>query len=254
MNSTDHNLNNPMEVDSIYLHPTIDANKAMQVQFLTREKYDLLNPKDPYMLYVVDEGNGETHKYYGEIPVEYGKKMSNKYVMGPSLSKDGEYDIYINDIWRNTGLTYIATFKDVQTAIDMLHLYNNTGTHSNISIKIYKIILSYINKNIGIHDLLISIISELGYKGTPELQNTILLAISFDAINCKSDLPVVFREELHNIASSTINYTTKLYSRFYDLIVKYNFFKDEKYHKNDIKVLDLSDFIKNILCIHGDII
>lgn len=247
MNSTDHNLNNPMEVDSIYLHPTIDANKAIQVQFLTREKYDLLNPKDPYVVYIVDEGNGEINKYYGEILVKNGPSKINRYVMGPSIDKYGEYNIYANNIFGNTGLTYIATFKDVQTAIDMLHLYNNTGTHSDISIKIYKIVVSYINKNISIHELLISIISELGYKNTPELQHTIQLAITFNALECKNDLPIIFREELHDVMEWSNNCTTKLYAIFYDLVVKYNFFKDDKYHKDELKVLDLSDFIRDVL-------
>lgn len=245
MKSTDHNLNNPLRIGNIDLAREAESWQLPNVLFVTQEFYDLIKIKDPLTIYKITDSKDQ-RMYYGDHRIDV-EKIGIKYLIGPS-KKYGEYILYMNKIYdHNDHLIEIARYDDPQKAINAMILCNNAGNHTATDIKIYNAIISFIDEDISLHDLLISFLCIFGYKEDPRLQDVIETVISYNDNNSRnfSDL---FRYEIVNYANTFDNPLYGLYSDFYNVIVKYDFFKDQKYHKG-LESLDLSDVINDIISV-----
>lgn len=255
MKSTNYNMNNPMKVDTLDLQKTVDSNLFTTVESISRERYDLLNPKDPYTLYIVENESGNKPvMYLGEILYDSSnyKSITPAYLIGPSLEHYGDYNIYKNIQFsiNENHLIEVASFNNIEDAIKCMYLYNNIGSHSSLAVSIYTIIKSYIDKLISIHELIIGIISEFGFKDHPLLQQVIQIAVSYGALQDHEDLPLLFREELPNMKNSFNNFLLNFYSDLYDLVVRCNFFKDKRYHQEQVclanEIFEIHDIYMNL--------
>lgn len=252
MHSTDHNLNNPTRIDTLELSQMESNRPAINVEIVTQYFYDRLTKKDPNTIYLISDAvypkmylgnnlisnnNENDCRYYMEI--NYDKK---EYIIG--MIKINNYKEYVLPLY---------SYKDPQEALNKLELFSRLKSHSVIDSKLYQILVSYIDKTINIHDLIIGILSVYGFNSDSRLQNLINFANMHGVNNFMSntdgrDLPELFKQELSVKYDKSINESDLLLGYYYELykiIELNNFFKDSKY-TNDPDNADLSKIIKEI--------
>lgn len=247
MRSTDHNLNNPLQVDTIKIFREKESAKYPGVIFTNQYMYDLIQTKDPFTIYkIIDADDGRM--YYGDtlIPKD---KVKTQYLIGQS-NVYGEYILYMNKIEDYTdNLIIIAVFDNAQKAVNAMIRFNNIGNHSKIHMDLYEALLSYIDKELSMHDLLISILTIFDHREDPRLQELIELITSYDIGNIKSknlDLPLSVKTRFSDLENHKDNSLCKLYIEYYNIICKYDFFKSDKFNTTRDKI-DLSDPINDII-------
>lgn len=247
MKSTCHNLNNPLRIDTIEMFKKVDSTDFPNVLFINQYSYDLIQTKDPFTIYRITDAE-DGRMYYGDtlIPKD---KINCKYLVGPS-NVPGEYILYMDKIDNYVDdLIIIATFDNPQKAINAMVRFNNIGNHTIIHKKIYDLLYNYIDNLISLHDLIISFISLFGYKDDPRLQKLIEIITMYDVSDNKSknkDLPMTVKDRLPFIVKEVNNPLMNYYIDYYNIILKYNFFKDDKFNVSKSK-LNLSDVIKEII-------
>lgn len=236
MKSTDMNINNPLNVERIDLQRNVDLWKSPRVEVISSFLYDRLNVKDPMTVYVTDNGN----VYLGEMLIEKDE-ISCKYLLG--MDND-EYIILMNLRQMNQNrLIPIARFEDINTAVDVLHRYNKVKSHRKISLSIYTALSAYIDKFVGIGDLILSIMVLYGYKNDPRLQKVIHVYSEYHENNDVS-MAALFLTNLPSFARAYNNPLFDYYNEIYKVIEKYKFFKEEKYNKGELT--DLSSAVSDI--------
>lgn len=245
MKSTDHNLNNPMVVDTIpnpkdwidhLLHPEAVA--------VTQETYDLIQKKDPGYIYIISDAI-HPKAYYGDSLI-VNDKPERMYLIGPS-DKYGEYILYLNENREyHNGLIEICRFDDPQQAIISLNKFNKVGSHHNVNLQIYHLLSKYITRDIKLHDILIGIISLFGYQNDMKLQEVMQLMSYYDkGYGIKSRLELNLPAFELRMLRDNPNHLFRIYIDLYDLIVKnYNCFTDKKFQ--DSQEPDLSEVIENV--------
>lgn len=249
MKSTDHNINNPLKTLDIELQRTIDAWKMPSVVgIMSKEEYDLIAIHDPTHIYIVRTEDGKTQLYLGDSLIE-PPKVNNKYYMG--LNDRAEYVVYMD---QNAGtgeyfsgtqnLVPICAYDNPQVAMDQLVKFNKVGSHLNRDFSLYTMIKNYIEKTISTHELIIGIMVEFNYQEDCRLQNIIEFAVGHNAHKCAWEFPAFYSYQIKEMKENKPESLFVLYSNLYDLIVKYNFFKDKKYQ--DLDNLTLSDEISDI--------
>ena len=236
MKSTDNNINKPLKVDTLHLAREVESWQFMKILYVTQENYDAMNFYDPYTAYVIKDP-GSSRVYYGSMRVDNDSYVRNpKYVMG--LTSEGEYAIFMNTSSR---LIQISRYNDVQKAFEALKLLSNIGSYYEMDWHIYNFLTAYIDKDITCNQMIISIMSELfNIKETAEFQSFIQILSTDGADNEYKDISPMLREDLGRWTSAnfqrTDNYSQEvyrlmsIYSDIYNIIVKYNFFKEDKYH------------------------
>lgn len=227
MNSTDHNLNNPMSVDLIDLPRLVDYWHLPSIEYCTMDAYRL-KEKDPYKIYVITDSEDGRY-YYGKCLI-LREKNSCKYYIGEEYNDDKhgiEYCLYMNSRKDNSdNLIKICKFDDPTSAIKTLSTFNKIGSHEAKYIEIYDLVTMYIDRNIGIHDFIISCLCAFGYREHPDLQKTIQMFISYGGDSRNYDIPMLLREKIVQIADVGHMPVITLYSKIYNIICKYNYFKD----------------------------
>ena len=257
MKSTDHNINNPTIIDDIPLMRYVEGWELPKIMNVTKEFYDLIQIKDPMTIYNITD-DPEHNSYFGNMLLNKNVTR-NKYFM--TYESRGEYCIYFNDkngTHGNDCLIEICRFAEPDVAIRALTTFNAIGDHHSYSFSIYILLSNYIRKEISIHDMLIGIICSYGYKNSTQFQQllSILNPYIINEHGIFRDLPVLLREELHNFKNIKDITDEKfilvnLYSNLYDIIIKYNFFKDKKYYSEMIKYYsEMVNLQKEIWDIH----
>lgn len=252
MYSKDHNINNPTKVDQIDLVPSYDAWSTPSIEYITQKEYDTIYKKDPLTIYVITDAIGKK-VYYGDILVD-DKQDGIKYFMG--ISNDGKYAIYLNE--RMSGvdnIIKICAYNDPQVALHALELYENSGSYESIDMKIYESLVHYIRNNISCHDVLIGILCACGFNNDYRLQTLIETAVQCDSIY-GHDLSEQMKSVLGTYKNSDKNrfeippaykVLNIKYSQLYDVLLKYNLFKDKEYTDNSYSLkLNLSSVIRDI--------
>lgn len=265
MRSTDHNLNNPMSVDPIQLEPQYDALEMLQVCHMPKHLYDQLAIKDPYTLYIVtDLQTGAVSQYYGENLIPH-TKQTPQYLM--ALNEQGEYVIYQNE--RDERYPFKDCLIDIcrhdnpQDAINVLRMFNKVGSHHLANISIYRLLVSYIKKDISINDFIIGVLGVYGYRDHPKLQQVIQTTYSYGVMEgqidpqdkdrgygkYQMDIPVLLRNEIGELARAYPESLYPYYSAIYDVIIKYDFFRHPDY-QSDPDNANLSEAVTELFHIY----
>lgn len=248
MKSTDYNINNPTAIDLMTLQRTMESWKYPTVKLVTQDMYNLLQFKDPFTYYVIEGSSDHPLKrpiiYFGEHLVEIDIDCV-RYLMG--INERNEYEIYMDTVGCGShNLIPIRRYDSVQQAVNDLTFFNNAGSHTDYGIRTYRILLSYINREISLNDTLIGIISAFGFKDSVEIQEVIQTGITYGCTHHDIDLPMHYRDMLPVLRDHAKNFLVKKYANLYDLIVKWNFFKDEKF-KDAQSGIDLSKEVREII-------
>ena len=250
MKSTDNNLYNHLKVTEIDIRNTIDAFPNSKIFRCDKDYYDAMQQHDPRTTYIVKFKDGVTRCFIGDMPIEKVSRRP-KYVM--SITDNCEYQIFINladtkSYDSQSILIPLVRYDDPQKAINALHAYRKVGSSEKISLEIFIALGSYISKENGINELLINLIGNLGYRDDPRLQYLNELAVTYGVESSTRDLSPTYRTMLHNIANKKADTLVPLYSAFYDVIVKYDFFKGKKYSlaRREVEELDLSEEVNDI--------
>lgn len=247
MKSTDHNLNNPTSVDLITLQKTAESWQYPTIWNGTEEAYKLIQIKDPFTYYIIDDPSNNPMKrpriYMGDHLIQICPDQV-KYLIG--VNKHGDYEIYMDTVsYGCDHLIPIRTYHSPQQAITDITFFNNVGSHTDYAIRSYRVLLSYINREISLNDALIGILVAFGFKESVEIQEVIQTGITYGCNHVDVDLPVPYRDMLPVLRDHAKNFLVKKYSNLYDLMVKWNFFKDEKF-KDAQSGIDLSEEIRDI--------
>lgn len=251
MKSTDHNLNNPMVIDTINLYPSIDSTRLSPVIVLSMEEYNLIQIKDPTCIYVINNTNKKI-VYYGEWLIEKDN-LKRMYLLGPA-NKFGEYTLYVNETdGHNDRLIQICRYNDPQLAISELNKFNKAGSHYQINLQVYSVISDYIVKNISLNDMLIGIIALFGYQNDTRLQDLIQILTSCNINTDNKIQSQILLKEQVKVFKTSNNHLFKYYSDLYDLVISYNYFQGKEFQK-DPGELDLSKVIEKVLKIMTNII
>lgn len=248
MESTDQNLNEPLRVGDIDLQKEVDSWRSAIVQVINQEVYDLMNYHDPLTIYVIHDAI-DGRIYLGDHLIQKDS-ISSKYLVGID-NTNMQYVLYMNIVERHMDrLIPICRYNDPEAAFNAMLMATNAGSVDKIVLSLYSVIAAYIDGNVSIHDFIMGIISFGGYKNDPRLQMVIDIATNFGVHQCREDLPVIFKEELSELDDRYDNGMFSIYSNIYNTIVKYNFFKDDKYH-NGFERLDLNQPITDIIKVLG---
>lgn len=247
MKSTDYNINNPTSVDLITLQRSVESWQYPTIKPVTKEEYDLIQIKDPFTFYVIKDNFSNPMKrptiYMGDHLVSFDEDVV-RYMLG--INKHGEYEIYMDTVgFGYDKLIPIRRYPSAQQAINDLTFFNNVGSHTDYGIRTYRILLSYINREISLNDTLIGILSAFGFRDSVEIQEVIQTGIKYGCTHVDIDIPVYYRDMLPVLREHTKNFLVKKYANLYDLIVKWDFFKDEKF-KDAQSGIDLSTEVREV--------
>lgn len=248
MNSTDHNINNPMGGSTIELLRMIDANVTYTMVCVTQETYDMMSSHDPNTMYIISD-SPDKRIYIGDTLIR-SNNTTKKYFIGQE--DVNRYIIYMNtksgNFIESDYLVPICMYDNAQSAIDALSKFNKVGSHIKLDNDIYNIIISYIDKHLSTHEFIVSIISAYNFKEDPLLQQIIQFAISYGVHKCMKEFPSFFVTQLSRMRTTESRSLLVMYSNLYDLMVKYDFFKGKKYQLDvdTINDIDLSKEISDI--------
>jgi hypothetical protein len=238
-NHLDHSINHPMIVDELNIYPP----HLPKVELLRQESYNLIPLKDSTVIYIITDSIDD-RCYLGEKLIK-NNSTERMYLLGPADTY-GEYSLYLNIKLRSLNkLIEICKYNNPQQAIDALNLFNKVGSHNDTALQLYNILLRYIDREIGINDTIIGIISLFGYRDDIRLQELIGTVHTYGDIN-SNDLELILqlREDLPRLSKHSILF--KYYHKLYDMIILYDFFKGNKYQHPKDDIIDLSDVIKII--------
>ena len=237
-----------MDVFQIDLLTYLDTLEFPNTTHVTQQEFDLITMRDPKMIYIIVDAK-DNRVYEGDSLIIYGAS-SNGYFMNIS------HDISEYIIWQNIRhnhqdrLIEICRFKDPQLAIDTLAHFNRTSSHHNMSLKLYKILLSYIDEKILINELLIGIMSIIGYREDPRLQELIGQLISQGVMGSRNSvraLPPFILEHLDRFTHHSNNHLYKLYLDLYNIIVMFGHFTDDRFKTDKPNLSKVIDQIYNVI-------
>ena len=252
MLSTDNNINNATKVFQVDLSRQWDAFNPNRVEYVTREWYDLKQTHDIHTTYVItDAPKGHPQVYVGDICVNT-EDLAPEYLIG--INEHNEYVIYQHiKNYSNIlpPLIPIKRFTSAQDAINALRSYKRVGSPNRIGLMIHNALASYIRKEAGIHETIVSIIAGNGYRDDPRLQQLNERALAFGCKYKDRDVPPIMRQMLHNIANKNELTLFPWYSGIYDVFVRYDFFIDKKYTDPMPEELDLHEEIGYIMKVLG---
>lgn len=251
MNSTDHNLNNPLLVGTLRINNEVSSWKSPTVEHISQEMYDRLQVKDPLKIYVIaDSKDGRIYLGDARIPND---RVSSKYFVGIDKTTR-EYVLYMNI--HNGALDKlipISRYDNPLTAFDALSLCSNAGSHQDINLALFTAIAAYIDKLTNVNDLVLGAMSLFGYKNDPRLQHLVEFVLSYGGAHSKDKLPHILLDVLETdikFAPNSVNPLFKIYLDVYKVIEKYNFFGANEYHQG-VDKLDLDKPIADIISAIG---
>ena len=231
----DNHINDPLEIIEL----NINNKKFPRINTITQEEYDLIAIKDNYTIYSI---TGENKLYLGDklIPKE---NNDNKYLIGPA-NEYGEYSLYL---YTNYNLIELYKFNNIQNAINILNRINHIGSHDDIKINIFNILIKYIDRILTVNETIIGILSMFGYKNNPRLQRLISILSSKEFIpNRNLDYKINIDNRILNILLNDNDVLCQYAYKIYNIFTLSNYFKDNKYQKRNDDDIDLSDQISKI--------
>lgn len=236
-------IDNKMVVNKINLDELLSMN-LMDTTTLMQEEYDLLQQPNPNTIYIIIN-SPERRIYVGRNLADF-KSADRMYLIGPGKCY-GEYTLWLNEkVNYEDRLVEISSFKDPQKAINAMNRYNRVGSHTNLAISVYNVLISYLLKEVSLHEFIMGIIALFGYRDDRRFQELLQRTMTTGVQQYKrSDLPLQLKDQLH-IFKRSANHLFCFYSDLYDLVVFYDFFKDRKYQENTIYDVDLSEVIERI--------
>ena len=232
MYSTDHNINNPLKTVDIDLLRTVPSWNIFKYETYSQEEYDLIQIHDPHTVYMIKDNN-HNRMYIGDMLIE-DKTDEIRYFL--SIDKDKRYTIYMNTSYNREGtdLVPICTYDDPQVALNTLSIFNRVGSHIKPDLDMYNLFINYFDKDISTHEFITGILIIFGYKEDPRLQNVIQFIVGHHAHKCMKELPAFVSCQIDIKGNMFPDSLFPFYSSLYDLLVKYNFFTDKKYHTKDV--------------------
>lgn len=246
MQSTDNNLNNPLRVGDIDISQNLGSWDNHKIKIITQEMYDLIQIHDPMTTYVINDAE-DGRMYLGDHLISK-KEISSKYFIGID-NNTMEYILYLNIAEQyHDRLIPISRYENPKQAFEDLQKYNNWRPLKTIDHILRFTILSYIDNHISIHALIVNTLSSFGYRDDPRLQSLICVATSMGTDYSQVEVSPRFKYEIHNMHDTHNNSLFKTYSKIYDVISKYDFFRDAKYH-SDPNNVDISQPISDIISI-----
>lgn len=216
MRSTDNNISTPTSLKELDIIKIIESTDFFKVQAVTQHFYDLLQTPDPCTLYMII---GTKTMYLGTRRIERDRHKMPKYCM--AMNDKGEYVIYIYELG---DLVEIQRFDNIDEAIGVLNVFNKLSSHSPTTIKIYSMILSYKDGDIGIHDLIMGIMITYNYNVSERINEVNSVATSYGVDHMAHELPKKFIEDLP-ILMKRSNILFTFYEKLYEVTVKTNNFK-----------------------------
>lgn len=253
MKSTDNNINNPLKVNTVDLLRKVESWEFTKVLYVPEWKYRDMNQHDPHTIYIItDKHNGDV--YYGDLLVTANGNNTPRYFLGINDNDENVIYMHTNGCFmpffgkmHRTSLSRdfveVARYENAQQAYNTLRVLNNVGDHDSRFIKLYNHIISYINKDISCHELVMFMINESYFrniKDVPVYQNFLHILVLDGANNCQADISNLLKEDLGRWTSP--NYYApddnnwemyvlmNMYSDLYNVVVEFNFFKDKRYH------------------------
>ena len=220
MESFDNHINPPFT--KIWVDDFSDYDNANRTEYVIQDAYDAMSYHDPITVYVILD-NDRMYKGDQLIPTT---KNGREYLIGYSHQKN-RYVLYLSYTReRHTKLIPIAEYKDPNGALHGLMTFSTVGSHDRLAAHIYRMIKTYVDGDYGIHETILGIIADAGYRDDPRFQYLNELAISYEVSNLSKDLPVRFKEALHSLQDIHPGSCATAYSDIYDVFVKYDFFKN----------------------------
>lgn len=144
-------------------------------------------------------------------------------------------------------ITPIARYKDPNDAINAMKAFNKVGYHTRNPFFLRQTIISYLDKEIGLNESILGIMSIFGLNKHPEFQRLTTEAVAYGIKNGDPDLLVGYMTKIHQYKDRYPDSLFRLYSDMYDVFVKFNFFKDKKYHPEDLEEVDLENECRTFL-------
>lgn len=210
MNSTNNDITNPTSLKELELSREISAIKTPTVVTVTQEFFDKLETPDPYTIYVIATPSGRPRIYYGSLLVSSHGAVPKYYM---SINDKKEYAIYM---YSSSGdLIELYSFDDPQVAINTLDKFVRTASHLKADISTREIVQRYMDDEIGLHDVIMGILTIYGFNAWPEFQDITTLAISYGVDHSSRTLPGFFVQQLPKLAKSE-NHLYDLYNKLYE--------------------------------------
>lgn len=254
MKSTDHNINNPLKSIEIDLLNSVENLSVPSMIPITQVDYDNIKMHDPTTYYVITDYNGK-RVYLGDMLIEDDSKVNRviyRYYLG--LNDADQYIIYVNELAGTCDniekLVPVCAYDNPRSAMDALARFNKVGSHHDEDLNIYNTILSYIDKNISTHEFIIGLMVIFNYNSNSKLQLLNEYAMSYHVDKNMQEFSVSYLEIIARMKKTYPDSLFGLYSDLYDLIVKYDFFKDKKYQKNldDLNLsIEITDVYQTML-------
>lgn len=227
-------------------------------RYLEQDFYDAMTTHDLNTIYICRNDEDDYNIYLGDqlLKHETVSITGPKFVVG--LDDKLNFVVYsqVYDTFTNCiRLEEICRFDNPDDAIEKLYYYNRVGDYTDEALKAYIAIVTYIKKEIGINEVIISMIANIGnYRDDPRLQYLNERAIAYGVTPGSRDLSTRLKGELRKKLINNDDIFT-LYADIYDVFVMYDFFTDLK--KYDVDKfgddgLDLAEPVKRILaCFNG---
>lgn len=247
MRSTDTNLNNPLQIDNIDLQREVESWKCVKVEIVEQDFYDLMGKHDPFVMYVISDSKDQ-RMYLGDLLITNNESESSYFISFDNNINKYVLNVNVKKNYQNF-LVPISKYDKAQDAIDAMKLSMNAGSHEKLNLTIYSLLAAFIDEKTTLHNLIIGLISLFGYKNDIRLQDINQVAISYGVLqyNTDRDLPRVFKEDLPLFSNQYNNSIFDIYNDLYNIIIKHDMIKKNKYHNISINDLDLSSPIKDIL-------
>ena len=133
----------------------------------------------------------------------------------------------------------VARYKNATDAIKAMNAYNRVGYHLKSAYLLRQLIVSYIQKENGLNETILGMMSIYSLSTMPEFQEINMKAISYGTENLARNIPYDFRVELQHAKVDKPDSLLGLYSQLYDAFVKFDFFKIKKYTEPQPDELDI---------------
>lgn len=249
--STDHNLNNPMEVNWIDLFPNIDMWTSRLVKVLTVHEFNQMIMLDPNVMYVVYSPNG-VKMYLGDRLYDPERNAPGNYFIG--MNEDREYVLYQRVVvHEQEHLVPICRVKEPESAINLLQKSVVVDPANHLRQLIYMQLIAYINSETDTNEVILGILATMGYREHPGIQRVLEVIQLVDQHDLGLyQLPPYILEQLHKI-SDVGEEVVGLYLQIHDVLLKYKFFDRMRGSANNYAPgdLDLSDTVSDILKVFG---
>lgn len=227
MKSTDNTINNPIR--KVELDATALQSDPMDVITLTQDEYDSISKHDPRCVYLIDDGSFQ-RMYVGDQRIPTINR-SSMYFMAYNADKN-KYCVYLNLVSNgHDNLCPVSVYDNADDALSALTTATLNGSFSSEVSSMRNILTMYRDRDLGVHECILGILTTQGWNNDPRFQILIEEANRYGIDDSAPDLPIEYKAMLHNIRyDNFMSSFDALYSDIYDIIVKYKWFENAEDH------------------------